>query len=138
MGRTLKEKLDSLPRARRSRIKRRAAELVEQELSLRDLRKALHHTQVDIAKKMRVGQDTVSRYEQRTDMMLSTLERYVSAMGGTLTLMVEFPDREPVRVRTLGELSVEAAEVTSGMRSRRKPQPGKRAARRQDSQTVPE
>lgn len=130
MGRTLKEKLDSLPRARRSKIKRRAAELVEQELSLRDLRKALRHTQVDIAKKMKVGQDTVSRYEQRTDMMLSTLERYVSAMGGTLTLLAEFPDREPVRVRTLGELSDEAEEVTTGILTRRKRQTSKRAARR--------
>jgi transcriptional regulator with XRE-family HTH domain len=130
MGRTLKEKLDSLPRARRSKIRRRAAELVEQELSLRDLRKALHHTQVDIAKKMKVGQDAVSRYEQRTDMMLSTLERYVSAMGGTLTLVAEFPDREPVRVRTLGELSDEGAEVTPGMLARRRRQTSKRAARR--------
>ena len=130
MGRTLKEKLDSLPRARRSKIRRRAAELVEQELSLRDLRKALHHTQVDIAKKMNVGQDTVSRYEQRTDMMLSTLERYVSAMGGTLTLVAEFPDREPVRVRTLGELSDEGAEVTLGMLAKRRRQTSKRAARR--------
>ena len=58
MGGTLKEKLDSLPRARQSKIKRRAAELIEQELSLRDLRKALRHTQVDTAKKMKVGQDT--------------------------------------------------------------------------------
>jgi transcriptional regulator with XRE-family HTH domain len=121
---------DSLPRARRSKIKRRAAELVGQELSLRDLRKALHHTQVDIAKKMKVGQDAVSRYEQRTDMMLSTLERYVSAMGGTLTLVAEFPDREPVRVRTLGELSDEVSEATPGMLARRRRQTGKRAARR--------
>lgn len=130
MGRTLKEKLDSLPHARRNKINRRAADLVEQELSLRDLRKALHHTQVDIAKKMRVGQDTVSRYEQRTDMMLSTLERYVSAMGGTLTLVAEFPDREPVRVHTLGELSHEADEVTTGILTSRKRQTSKRAARR--------
>lgn len=35
------------------------------------MRKALHHTQVDIAKKVKVGQDTVSRYEQRIDTMLS-------------------------------------------------------------------
>jgi transcriptional regulator with XRE-family HTH domain len=105
MGRTLKQKLDSLPRSRRDRIKGRTAELIEQELSLRDLRKAMNHTQVEVARRMKVGQDTVSRYEQRTDLMLSTLERYVRAMGGTLTLIAEFPDREPVRVRTLAELS---------------------------------
>lgn len=131
MARTLKEKLDSLPRSRRDKIKGRAAKLIECELSLRDLRKAMDRTQVEIARKMKVGQDTVSRYEQRTDLMLSTLERYISAMGGTLTLIAEFPDREPVRVRTLAELSTEPARVSVGMLAKEpKRRPGKRTARR--------
>ncbi|MGH8166260.1 MAG: helix-turn-helix domain-containing protein, partial [Woeseiaceae bacterium] len=111
MARTLKEKLDSLPRLRREKIKGRATELIGYVLSLRALRKAMDRTQVAVAKKMNVGQDTVSRYEQRTDLTLSTLERYISAMGGTLTLIAEFPDREPVRVRTLAELSTEPSRV---------------------------
>jgi transcriptional regulator with XRE-family HTH domain len=131
MARTLKEKLDSLPRSRRDKIKGRAAELIEYELSLRDLRKAMDRTQVEVARKMKVGQDTVSRYEQRTDLMLSTLERYISAMGGTLTLIAEFPDRDPVRVRTLAELSTEPSRVSAGMLAKdSKRQTGKRAARR--------
>jgi hypothetical protein len=48
---------------------------------------------------MGVGQDAISRYEQRADLMLSTLARYVHAMGGTLSIVAEFPDRAPVRVR---------------------------------------
>ena len=104
MGRTLEERLAGLPKARRAKIDERASELIDEELSLRDLRKALERTQVDVAEKMGVGQDAVSRYEQRTDLMLSTLERYVSAMGGTLSIIAEFPDRNPVRVRTLGEV----------------------------------
>ena len=111
MARTLNQKLRTLPEARRVRIEERAAELIQEELSLRDLRRALDRTQVDVAKKMGVGQDTISRYEQRADMMLSTLERYVSAMGGKLRLVAEFPDRKPVRVRTLGELSEERSNV---------------------------
>lgn len=98
MGRTLKQKLDKLPKARRARIDARAAELIEEELSLRALREALDHTQVELAQEMGVGQDAISRYEQRTDMMLSTLERYVSAMGGSLALIAKFPDRKPIRV----------------------------------------
>ena len=91
----------------------------------------MDRTQVEIARKMKVGQDTVSRYEQRTDLMLSTLERYISAMGGTLTLIAEFPDREPVRVRTLAELSTEPARVSAGMLAREpKRKAGKPAARR--------
>jgi transcriptional regulator with XRE-family HTH domain len=115
MGRTLKQKLDKLPKARRARIDARAAELIEEELSLRALREALDHTQVELAKEMGVGQDAISRYEQRTDIMLSTLERYVSAMGGSLALIAEFPDRKPIRIRSLGELSEDKARVATGV-----------------------
>lgn len=123
MGRTLKQKLRRLPKARRAGIEARASELIGQQLSLRDLRKALDHTQVEIASRMGVGQDTVSRYEQRTDMMLSTMERYVSAMGGTLALIAEFPGRDPLRIRSLGELSKRRprapAEGAAGRRGKR-------------------
>jgi transcriptional regulator with XRE-family HTH domain len=115
MGRTLRQKLDKLPKARRSRIDARAAELIGEELSLRALRQALDHTQVQLAKEMGVGQDTISRYEQRTDLMLSTLKRYVSAMGGNLALIAEFPDRKPIRIRNLGELGEAKRRVAAGV-----------------------
>ena len=53
---------------------------------------------------MGVGQDAVSRYEQRADLMVSTLVRYVHAMGGSLSIVAEFPDRAPVRVRAFASL----------------------------------
>ncbi|MDP2370488.1 helix-turn-helix domain-containing protein [Rhodoferax sp.] len=43
-----------------------------------------------------VGQDTISRLEKRSDMLLSTLRRYVEAMGGKLELVAQFPDRPPM------------------------------------------
>lgn len=131
MGRTLDQKLGTLPRARRAKIEGRAAELVDEELSLRDLRKALDRTQVELAEKMGVGQDTVSRYEQRTDLMLSTLERYVNAMGGTLTIVAEFPDRKPVRVRALREVTEHQPRMSRDVLARRSSsKPEKRTARR--------
>jgi hypothetical protein len=63
---------------------------------------------------MGVGQDAISRYEQRTDMMLSTLERYISVMGGSLALIAEFPARKPVRIRSLGERSNDKPRVAAG------------------------
>lgn len=105
MGRTIDQKLAELPRARREKIAARATELIAEELSLQDLRKALDLTQTKIAQCLGVRQDTVSRYERRTDMLLSTLQDYVHAMGGELTLVAEFPNRQPVKIRTLGELS---------------------------------
>src|SRR5208282_953382 len=78
---TLKEKIASLPPSRRKKIGARAAQLMAEELTLQDLRKAIGRTQTDLAKKLDVGQDTVSRVERRTDLLLSTLRGYVTAMG---------------------------------------------------------
>ena len=105
MARTLADKIQQLPAARRKKVASRAKELIAEEMSLRDLRKAMNRTQVEVARVLNVGQDTVSRYEQRSDMLLSTLQGYVHAMGGKLDLVVTFPDRKPVRLRSLGELA---------------------------------
>jgi DNA-binding transcriptional regulator YiaG len=105
MARTLAEKIQQLPAARRKKVEARAAELIAEEMSLRDLRKAMNRTQVEVAKALKVGQDTVSRYEQRRDMLLSTLQGYVHAMGGELDLVVTFPNRKPVKLKSLGEVA---------------------------------
>ncbi len=104
MGRTVNARIAALPRARRAKVKARAAQLVAEEMSLQTLRKALGHTQAKVAAELGVGQDTVSRYEQRADMLLSTLQQYIEAMGGTLCLLAEFPDRPAVRLNTLAEI----------------------------------
>jgi DNA-binding XRE family transcriptional regulator len=108
MGRTLNEKIAQLPRARREKIRQRVAELVADEMSLRELRHALGRTQAKLATDLGVGQDTVSRYEQRADMLLSTLRHYVAKMGGKLALVAEFPDRKPVRITGFGEIAESA------------------------------
>jgi DNA-binding transcriptional regulator YiaG len=105
MARILADKIQQLPAARRKKVQARAAELIAEEVSLRDLRKAMNRTQVELAKSLKVGQDTVSRYEQRSDMLLSTLQSYVQAMGGELDLVVTFPNRKPVRLKTLGDVA---------------------------------
>jgi hypothetical protein len=46
-----------------------------------------------MAEMLDIGQDSVSRLEQRSDLLLSTLRSYVNAMGGSLQLTVRFPDR---------------------------------------------
>ncbi|HEY5754177.1 MAG TPA: helix-turn-helix transcriptional regulator [Steroidobacter sp.] len=108
MARTLSQKIARLPAKRRTRVKARAAELIAEELSLQDLRKAMNRTQVELARTLNVGQDTVSRYEQRSDMLLSTLKDYVEAMGGELDLVARFPNRRPVRIKALRDLSGDA------------------------------
>lgn len=121
MGRTLNEKMKTLPKARRRKVEARAAELIAEEASLQDLRKAMGLTQVKMAKLLGVGQDTVSRVEKRTDMLLSTLGGYVKGMGGELRLVAEFPDRPPVRLDVLEPLAKKPRRASeTAARSRRK------------------
>jgi transcriptional regulator with XRE-family HTH domain len=104
MGRTLIEKLAEIPQPRREKIEQHAAQLISEELSLRELRRALGRTQTKMASYLRVGQDTVARYEQRSDLLLSTLRRYLEAAGGKLCLIAEFPGRPSVRLKGLGDI----------------------------------
>jgi transcriptional regulator with XRE-family HTH domain len=73
--------------ANQLRSERRASELA----TLKDLRQAVERTQEELAMRLGVGQDTISRIERRSDMLLSTLRRYVEAMGGTLNLSLSTP-----------------------------------------------
>ena len=101
MGTTLEDKLQQLPETRRLRIEQRAAELIADEMSLRDLRKALEMTQEQLAENLQIRQESISRLEKRTDLLLSTLQNYIAAMGGELQLIVKFPDRPPVKLSGL-------------------------------------
>ena len=101
---TLRERMDELSGARREKIEVRAAELVAEEMSLRDLRKALKQTQVRVARELGIKQENVSRIEKRADLLISTLNGYVEAMGGRLRLVAEFPDRPPVSLTGIGML----------------------------------
>jgi len=105
MGRTLEQVLAKLPAERRAKIEARVAAIIAEEKSLHDLRKAMNKTQIAMARKLKVGQDSISRLEHRTDMLLSTLGEYVQALGGRLHLVVEFPDRPPVRLPELGAIA---------------------------------
>jgi hypothetical protein len=84
-------------------IKQRAAELIAEELNLRAVRRLRKLTQASLSKKLKIGQEGVSRMEKRTDLYLSTLRSYVEGVGGELTLMVRFPDQPPVILAGLGE-----------------------------------
>ena len=88
---------------RRRKIEERAAELIAEEMTLRELRKARQLTQARVAAELGISQDGVSRLEQRSDFLLSTLRKTVEAMGGSLTLIARFPDRPPVELSGIAE-----------------------------------
>ena len=89
--------------AQRKKVEARAAQLVAEEMTLRELRHARKLTQVRIAKTLGITQDSVSRLEKRSDLLLSTLRKTGKAMGGKLSLVAEFPDRGPVVLAGIAE-----------------------------------
>jgi transcriptional regulator with XRE-family HTH domain len=96
MAVNVNDKIRKLSAAQRKKVEARAAALIAEEMTLRELRKARKLTQVRMAKALGVTQDSVSRLEKRSDLLLSTLRKTVKAMGGSLSLVAEFPDRAPV------------------------------------------
>jgi DNA-binding XRE family transcriptional regulator len=84
--------IQGLPPARRAKISARANELIGEEMALQHVRKALDLTQEQMAKLLGIRQDSVSRIESRSDMLISTLQSYIEAMGGSLKVIAEFPD----------------------------------------------
>ena len=101
---TLTDRINKLSPSRRKKIEERAQELIAEEMSLGDLRKARKQTQVRVAEKLGINQENVSRLEKRSDLLISTLSDYVEAMGGKLSLVAEFPDRPPVALTGIAAL----------------------------------
>jgi DNA-directed RNA polymerase specialized sigma subunit len=104
---TFDDKMKKMGAARRKKIEARAAELIAEEMSLRDLRQALKRTQVSVGEALGIGQEGVSRLEKRSDLLISTLRKYVEAMGGHLALVAEFPDRDPVVLSGIANMDAE-------------------------------
>lgn len=119
MGRTLDEVMASLPAEEREWIEARARVLIEEVETLRALRQVLGKAQGEIAARLKVKQPSVSKLEKQTDMYLSTLRGYVEALGGKLELVVHFPERAPVRIERLGDLT--GAEEAPSRPVRRRP-----------------
>jgi transcriptional regulator with XRE-family HTH domain len=98
MTTSLDDIINSLPPERRTKIENLTEELVEEVVTLRELRKKQKFTQEDIAQLLGIKQENVSRLERRNNIHLSTLKDYIHALGGKLHLIVEFPNQEPIEI----------------------------------------
>jgi DNA-binding transcriptional regulator YiaG len=102
--------MKKLSPARRAKIEARAKELLSEELTLRELRKAREYSQETLAEVLGMRQGDLSKFERRADAYLSTIRRYVVAMGGTLDLIASFPNSKPVKIVHIGDLADAADE----------------------------
>lgn len=78
------------------------------EMSLDELRRELNIAQEDLAGILGIQQAAVSKQFRRPDWHISTLRKYVEAIGGELELLARFPDRT-VRLSDIGETDSNAA-----------------------------
>jgi DNA-binding transcriptional regulator YiaG len=73
-------------------------------MGLAALRQAAELTQVELARRMGVTQAAISRMEQPHDLLLSTLNSYLQAIGGSARMIVSFADGHEATLN-LGELA---------------------------------
>ena len=68
------------------------------ELNLRAVRELVGKTQIELAKVARTTQSEISKAERRDDHLLSTLRKYVEALGGEIEVVASFGDKR-IRLR---------------------------------------
>jgi DNA-binding XRE family transcriptional regulator len=96
---SLDDVLAALPEEERKRVEARGAEIlakVRRRMTLAEMRKGQKISQAALAEKLGIGQMQISRLEKRKDPRLSTIQRTVAAMGGTLTMVVTLPNQKPM------------------------------------------
>jgi DNA-binding XRE family transcriptional regulator len=103
--RTVDDLMKALPAKRRKAVEQMTSDVAAEELTLRALRQAHQLTQEEVAGILGIEQNAVSKLEKRSDLLLTTLSRYVAALGGRLNLVAEFPDRPPVSLKELGDIA---------------------------------
>ena len=109
MGMKFEKVRERMAPERQERIRKRTGELLD-ELPLQELRQARALSQQELAEVLGLNQATISKLERRTDMYLSSLRRFVEAMGGELEITASFPDGR-VRIQVLEDLDEEPERV---------------------------
>jgi predicted XRE-type DNA-binding protein len=93
---SLSDELNALPPERQEAIAARANEIRLEEITLRHLREKLGLSQAELAERLEVQQPAVSKLERRQNLELNTLRSVVTALGGTIEIIVRVPDKEPI------------------------------------------
>ena len=104
MAETLESVLASLPKQQQEAIAEQTQKLIADEMTLRELRKARERSQRAVGEILNINQTAVSKIERRTDMYVSTLRRFIEAMGGELEIVARFAGHS-VKIKNFAELS---------------------------------
>lgn len=99
-GTHINDFIASLPQAEQEAIEDEYQKLHTEYVALQDLRKATGISQEQLADIMETNQGNLSKLERRTDVHVSTLRRYIEALGGRLHIMASLPDKPLVELKT--------------------------------------
>ncbi len=95
MAKNFKTLVDKMSPASQAEIVEKALTMMD-EMPLAELRQARKFSQVQIAELLEIQQPAVAKMEQRTDMYISSMRRFVEAMGGQLEIRAHFADGDVV------------------------------------------
>lgn len=82
-----------------------AQEMIRHADSLAEVRAALVKTQDEVARVLKVKQNAVAQFEKRSDLLLSTLRKYIEAMGGELAVAVRTGTGTVIMLDSLSSLA---------------------------------
>ena len=102
MARKYAELRARMPGTNRRRAAAHAGALLAA-MPLQELRQARKLSQEALAAALGQRQSAVSKLERRADVYVSTLRRYVEAMGGVLEIVARFPEGD-VRITQFGDI----------------------------------
>src|ERR1700682_4678197 len=121
MGRNIKDIIAGLPKRRRIRIDRKARQMARDMITRADslgaIRKALRKTQSETGAALGLPQNAVSQLEKRSDILLSTLARYVDALGAELDVIVRMRDGSEIVLNKIGRVAKPPAKSAAQKRS---------------------
>ena len=80
------------------------AQRLGEEMDLAEVRRALKLSQEEIGQTLQIKQGSVAKIEKRADMYVSTLRRFIEAMGGELEIVARFPDHA-VKIKNFADLN---------------------------------
>lgn len=98
MAKTIEQVIAMLPKEEQVEIERRSEEMLSEYMALQELRRARGMTQEELANILELPQNNISRFERRSDVKVSSLQKYIQAMGGELGLVAKFPDQAPIEI----------------------------------------
>src|ERR1700724_2389446 len=102
MAKKFRDLLAPKPPSWHAAVEERKQELLAA-MPLQELRRARQLSQEQLAEELGATQPEISKMEHRADMYVSTLRRFVEAMGGELEIIARFPDGT-VRITHFQEL----------------------------------